>query len=513
VNVDTTPPVTVTTPPSVATGTDTNDTNDTTPTITGTCTAGNTVTAYDNGVAITPTVTCDANGTFSLTPVAPGLSEGEHTLTTTETDAGGNEGSPSNPITVVVDTTPPVVPTINEPIGLSVSGTGEVGATITATTPSGATCTAVVKDDGTYMCTLSPVPLDGEAISLVQTDISGNTSSTNTPTSTIDAIVPTTPSIPTVVGAPFTLDNTPTISGSCTDGDVIVAYVDGNAIEPSTVCVNGGFNITPTTLLADGEHTIYTVATDPSGNHSDEGESLTLTVGAIDSDNDGLPDIIDPNPNNSDSDNDGIPDGADADIIGPDTDGDGINDRSDADVDGDGIIDTGKQDSDGDGIADAFDTIDNTNLWYEIKVDENNGDRTVEHKNIKSSIAIENTFTPNITTKNDEILVSIDQEDINPAHIDDKTSSDACTNITYRAYINIFKDGKVSTGYTRSAVDCMDDLAKNDPTAVSDFRFAPGTKARLRHASDGEKAQYGNANIVIVDDVVLEDNELSIGEI
>jgi hypothetical protein len=512
VNIDTTPPVTVTTPPSVATGTNTNDTNDTTPTITGTCTAGNTVTAYDNGVAITPTVTCDANGTFSLAPVAPGLSEGEHNLTTTETDVAGNESSQSTATTVNVDTTKPTTPTINEPIGLSISGTGEVGATVTATTPSGATCTAVVKDDGTYMCTLSPVPVDGESISLVQTDISGNTSSTNTPTSTIDAIVPTTPGIPTVAGAPFTLDNTPTISGSCTDGDVIVAYVDGNAIEPSTICVNGGFDITPTTPLADGEHTIHTVATDPSGNHSDAGESLTLTVGAIDSDNDGLPDIIDPNPNNSDSDNDGIPDGADADIIGPDTDGDGINDRSDADVDGDGIIDAGKQDSDGDGIADAFDTLDNTNLWYEIKVDENNGDRTVKHKDLESSIAIGSTFTPNIMTKNDEILVSINQEDVDPSNIDDTTTGETCKNVTYKAYANIYKDGKVSTGYTRVSVQCME-LTKADPTATSGFKFAPGTKARLREPSSKEKEQYGNVNIVIVDDIVLEENDLTIGEI
>jgi len=505
-NVDTVSPTTPTTPPTAP-----SNTNSTTPTITGSCTAGNTVTMYDNGVAITPTVPCDANGTFSFTP-NPALSEGEHNLTNTETDVAGNESNQSTAITVNVDISVPTTPTINEPIGLSVSGTGEAGATITATTPSGATCTAVVNDDGTYMCTLLPAPLDGESISLDQTDISGNTSSTNTPTSTIDAIVPSTPSVPTVAGAPFTLDNTPTISGSCTNGDVIVAYVDGNAIEPSAVCQNGSFNITPTTPLADGEHTIHTVATDPSGNHSDEGESLTLTVGAVDSDNDGLPDIIDPNPNNTDSDNDGIPDGADADIFGPDTDGDGINDRSDADVDGDGIIDAGKQDSDGDGIADAFDTLDNTKLWYEIKVDQDNLEHIVKHKDLESSIAIGSTFTSNITTKNDEILVSINQEDVNPSNIEDTTTQGTCSNVTYKAYANIYKDGKVSTGYIRISAECTE-LIKADPTATSGFKFAPGTKARLREPSSKEKEQYGNVNIVIVDDIVLEENELTIGEI
>jgi len=73
----------------------------------------------------------------------------------------------------------------------------------------------------------------------------------------------------------------------------------------------------------------------------------------IEDDNDGLPDELDPNPNNSDSDGDGIPDGMDV-----DPDGDGTNDNG-TDADGDGINDnsdvdeTGGMDTDGDGIDDS----------------------------------------------------------------------------------------------------------------------------------------------------------------
>jgi hypothetical protein len=117
----------------------------------------------------------------------------------------------------------------------------------------------------------------------------------------------------------------------------------------------------------------------------------------LDSDNDGIPDVIevggvDTNGDGildggADSDGDGIPDSADVDVIGGgdtdgdgisdtadidetggiDTDGDGVDDNFDTDVDGDGLVDTidggttstltagGVPDTDGDGIADNLD--------------------------------------------------------------------------------------------------------------------------------------------------------------
>ncbi|WP_339840221.1 gliding motility-associated C-terminal domain-containing protein [uncultured Maribacter sp.] len=94
--------------------------------------------------------------------------------------------------------------------------------------------------------------------------------------------------------------------------------------------------------------------------------SVAIDEDLADTDNDGLPDVLDPDDNNPDIDGDGIPDGADVDVDGDgtddngtDTDGDGINDTNDVDVDGDGIPDNGT-DSDGDGINDENDTRDDT---------------------------------------------------------------------------------------------------------------------------------------------------------
>lgn len=88
--------------------------------------------------------------------------------------------------------------------------------------------------------------------------------------------------------------------------------------------------------------------------------AFDIAVAAIpDADNDGLPDVDDPDDNNPDTDGDGIPDGADVDVDGDgvpdngtDSDFDGINDASD-------VNQVGGGDSDGDGIADSVDTIDN----------------------------------------------------------------------------------------------------------------------------------------------------------
>jgi gliding motility-associated-like protein len=84
----------------------------------------------------------------------------------------------------------------------------------------------------------------------------------------------------------------------------------------------------------------------------------TVTINVlIDSDGDGVPDVID-----IDDDNDGIPDvienGGDFTL---DTDGDGIPDHLDLDSDGDGLTDlfesdSGAPDADGDGVIDGADT-------------------------------------------------------------------------------------------------------------------------------------------------------------
>ena len=91
-----------------------------------------------------------------------------------------------------------------------------------------------------------------------------------------------------------------------------------------------------------------------------------IVTGGLDSDGDGIPDVID-----IDDDNDGIPDfienGGDNTL---DTDGDGIPDHLDLDSDGDGITDLeesgcGQTDLDGDGVIDGADTNSGNNGLFD----------------------------------------------------------------------------------------------------------------------------------------------------
>ena len=79
------------------------NTNTATPEITGSCTAGETVTVYVDGTPITPTATCDTSGNFSITP-STDLGEGDHDITVTVKDTAGNESPASSVTSITVDT-------------------------------------------------------------------------------------------------------------------------------------------------------------------------------------------------------------------------------------------------------------------------------------------------------------------------------------------------------------------------------------------------------------------------
>ncbi len=149
-----------------------------------------------------------------------------------------------------------------------------------------------------------------------------------------------------------------------TDDDGVIDGVDANPIDPcvpnlpSPSCPDSDNDGTP-----DFGTPTPTVPTEPNAGADNDPCVPSNTVGACDSDNDGISDGIEldegTDPNNPDSDGDGIPDGQER----GDTDGDGINDSLDADSDNDGIPDDAEAgpmpatplDSDSDGIPDYMD--------------------------------------------------------------------------------------------------------------------------------------------------------------
>ncbi|WP_187639803.1 Ig-like domain-containing protein, partial [Paraburkholderia podalyriae] len=75
---------------------------------------GDTIIVIDNGTPIGETKV-DEEGNWSFTPETP-LDEGQHEFTLVERDPAGNESKPSDPWTVIVDTTPPDTPSLGEVI-------------------------------------------------------------------------------------------------------------------------------------------------------------------------------------------------------------------------------------------------------------------------------------------------------------------------------------------------------------------------------------------------------------
>ncbi|MCT4708625.1 Ig-like domain-containing protein [Enterobacteriaceae bacterium H16N7] len=158
-------------------------TNDTTPTINGTAEAGATVNVYNNGVLM-GTTTANGSGSWSYTP-AGALTEGSHAFTATATNANGT-GSFSTAATVIVDITPPAVPTaVVSADGSTVSGIAEANSTVTVTLPGGGTVTATANASGEYTATLPVRQIEGQPLSVNATDAAGNTGPTlsvNAPT-------------------------------------------------------------------------------------------------------------------------------------------------------------------------------------------------------------------------------------------------------------------------------------------------------------------------------------------
>jgi len=144
-----------------------------------------------------------------------------------------------------------------------------------------------------------------------------------------------------------------------TDGDGIPDYLEAGDLAADPCAPDNGIAACDTDGdgISDGDE--IAGGTDPENGDSDgDGVDDSIEVGPdptnpVDSDGDGIVDVLDP-----DSDNDGIPDGVEGD---EDVDGDGIANFRDRDSDDDGLPDTVEDDlaygldTDGDGIDDGYD--------------------------------------------------------------------------------------------------------------------------------------------------------------
>ena len=108
-------------------------TDDARPTFSGISEAGTVITFSDNGKPL-GTATADATGKWSFTP-STNLSEGNHAITTTATDAAGNTSPASTAVTFVVDTVAPGAPAIVSITDDVAPGTGTLGSVSSTNDP------------------------------------------------------------------------------------------------------------------------------------------------------------------------------------------------------------------------------------------------------------------------------------------------------------------------------------------------------------------------------------------
>ena len=295
--------------------------------------------------AILCTTTADTSGNYSCSPVTP---VPQHNAVLNVICADPSTGISSPPTSVTVDSEDPEAPTIDAPTnGNPVTGTAEPGSEVVVTTPSGATCTTTATAQGTYSCVLSPAPVDGEDITATSTDEAGNSTSV-TETAAVDT---TPPQNPTINGP----TNGDPVTGTAEPGSEVVVTTPSGATCTTTATAQGTYSCVLSPTPVNGED-ITATSTDDAGNSASVTE--IGIVDTTDTDNDGIPDYLDP-----DDDNDGTFDVNDDFPLDEnedtDTDGDGVGNNTDTDDDGDGNLDAEENlapngDGNGDGIADAI---------------------------------------------------------------------------------------------------------------------------------------------------------------
>jgi VCBS repeat-containing protein len=226
--------------------------------VTGTGEPGATVTVRDAGGVPLGTALVAANGSYVVTLSTAQLN-GQH-LQVTQADPAGNV-SPATPATAP-DITPPLAPTGTVSAdGTAVTGTGEPGATVHVLNAAGTEIgTAIVAGNGSYTATLTTPQLNGQVLTLGQTDPAGNPSPNVTATAP-DLTPPAAP-VATVSG-----DGT-IVTGTGEPGaTVTVRDPSGTVIGTALVAANGAYAVTLTTTEGNGQ-TLQVTQADAAGNVS-----------------------------------------------------------------------------------------------------------------------------------------------------------------------------------------------------------------------------------------------------
>ncbi|MGJ5910067.1 Ig-like domain-containing protein [Enterobacter sp. J706] len=266
----------------------------------------------DNEVVGTAIVGED--GKWEVTPENP-LAEGEHEAVVVITDPAGNTSEPSDPIGFIVDTTPPVKPTIDTVFDDAGQQTGYLqnGDITDDSTPTFAgsaeenslvyiivngreVASVRATDEGTWTWTPPLGLANGHYdVKVVAEDKAGLRSDPSDAFS-FDLLaggIPTAPAITdviddveshvgTVQNGGITNDDRPVITGTAQDGTTVYLYDGANPNPIGSAVVTGGrWTIEFDSALAQGEHRFRAVAEDVTGNRSPETGEWVIIVDSV----------------------------------------------------------------------------------------------------------------------------------------------------------------------------------------------------------------------------------------
>ena len=270
-------------------------TNDSTLTLSGSAVANSTVNIFD-GATLLNSVVASASGAWSYTTAA--LSNGAHSFTATDTISGVTSAA-STALSVTIDTTAPVAPTITSfspdtgTVGdgittanvLTLSGTAEANATVKIFDGATLLNSVVANASGAWSYTTAALSNGAHSLTATATDAAGNTgvaSSALAITVTPPPGVPTIASFTTdsgVVGDHITNDSTLTLSGSAVANSTVNIFDGATLLNSVVASASGAWSYT-TAALSNGAHS-FTATDTISGVTSAASTALSVTIDTV----------------------------------------------------------------------------------------------------------------------------------------------------------------------------------------------------------------------------------------
>jgi Ca2+-binding RTX toxin-like protein len=223
-----------------------------------------------DGNQIANTIQADANGVWSYTP--SGLADGTHTIVANEFTLGIHASQVSlgtASLTFTLDATAPIV-SIKNSGGLTNHPTqtifgavdiADAGTKVSILDGTTVLDTVVVQSDGSWRDTITLVGDGDHKITAQDTDLAGNTGTSNAVVFSLD----TTPPISVITGESLSHGKV-TLAGSTAEANDTISVYDGSTLLGTTTTGSNGIWSFTTGKVSNAIHTYTANATDLAGN-------------------------------------------------------------------------------------------------------------------------------------------------------------------------------------------------------------------------------------------------------